>query len=329
MRVAAVVPNWNGAHLLRQFLPSIAKQTRAFDSVYVVDNGSRDESVTVAKDFGATVIEFQSNRGFAPAVNAGVAAAEADAVAILNNDVELDRGWLEAGIGPLSDPSVSFVTGKLLSAADPKILDGAFDALCRGGCALRCGAGQSDGPFWSVARVVSFAPFTALLLRTSAFRALGGLAAEFESYLEDVEFGLRCASNGYTGRYEPAAVAYHLGSATLGRWNPRTVRNISRNQILLVARHYDRSLIWRFGWSIAVAQLLWGALAFRHGAATAWVVGKIEGLLRFRSSRMAGDPRIADVLSNSERLIYQVQTQTGFDSYWRLYFALTGGAVKD
>ena len=61
----------------------------------IVDNGSTDDSLVVCEEFGAEVIRFQANRGFAAAVNAGVAAADADTVAILNNDVELDPDWLE------------------------------------------------------------------------------------------------------------------------------------------------------------------------------------------------------------------------------------------
>jgi GT2 family glycosyltransferase len=323
MRVAAVIPNWNGERLLLRLLPTIAAQTRRFDSVIVVDNGSTDGSTEVARQFGSAVLGFRSNHGFAPAVNAGVAAADADAVVILNNDVELEPDWLETACEALADESVAFVAGKTVSSADPGTVDGTFDAICRGGCALRCGAGRPDGPFWNLQRRIQFAPFTAILVRCSVFRAVGGLDEEFESYLEDVDFGLRCASNGYTGVYLPAAVARHAGSATLGPWNPATVRNIARNQVLLVARHYDRNMLLRFGWPIAVAQLLWGVTAIRRGAAMAWLEGKWSGVRLFRSVRGSGAPHLIHVIRESERLIREVQSESGFDRYWRLYFALT------
>ena len=57
---------------------------------------------------------------------------------------------------------------------------------------------------------------TALLVRTSVFLQLGGLDELFESYMEDVEFGLRCASNGYTGIYEPAMLSRFIGKRDLG-----------------------------------------------------------------------------------------------------------------
>lgn len=309
--------------MLRRLFATLRAQTRAFDSVIVVDNGSSDDSVSVSESFGAHVLKIGRNSGFAPAVNAGFGAIDAELIAILNNDVELDPTWLDRLYSWFSDPSVAFVTGKTVNVDDPTKLDGSFDAVCRGGCALRCGSGRKDGPFWATSRRIQFAPFTAVLVRTGSFREVGGLDEAFESYLEDVDFGLRCASIGYTGIYDPSALARHIGSATYGRWDPRTVRYVSRNQVLLIARHYNSRMLLRFGWPIAIAQLLWGLVAIRHGAALAWLSGKAEGVRRFGATRTSTSPQLMYVLEQSERTIHEVQMQTGFDLYWRLYFALT------
>ena len=324
MHVAAVIPNWNGANLLRALLPSMAAQTRPFDTVLVVDNGSEDESVMVAEQFGATVHRLPANVGFAAAVNRGVGQVPADILAIVNNDVELAPDWLDCALKPFADSIVSFVSGKTVSAAEPTVVDGTYDAVCRGGTALRCGSGKPDGRAFSTSRRIQFAPMTAMLVRRSVFLNVGGLDELFESYLEDVDFGLRCASLRYTGAYEPTAVARHRGSATLGVWSARSVRNMARNQVLLLARHYDARTLRRFGWQIAVAQALWGVVAARHGRPVAWLTGKIEGLRQFRMARRTGNPRAAEVLEASEREIYEVQRQLGPDLYWRLYFALAG-----
>jgi len=63
----------------------------------------------------------------------------------------------------------------------------------------------------------------AAIFRKELFDRLGALDERFESYLEDIDFGIRCATAGLTGIYVPEAVAYHTGSATLGRWHPTTV----------------------------------------------------------------------------------------------------------
>jgi GT2 family glycosyltransferase len=171
-----------------------------------------------------------------------------------------------------------------------------------------------------------------VLLRSELFGRIGPLEAAFESYLEDVEFGLRCASSGLAGLYVPGALAWHQGSAALGRWHPETVRRMARNQLFLVARHYPRRLFWRWLWPIAIAQFLWGGLALRHGAVFSWLRGIAQGLRRSSAVRAGRPPVVPEILEgllrSNEQLIRDLQTATGFDSYWKLYFLLTGGGTK-
>ena len=82
-------------------------------------------------------------------------------------------------------------------------------------------------------------------------------------------------------------------------------------------------MLRRYGWKIAVAQLLWGGVALRHGRGLAWIKGKWEGIRRCREMRPAQDLDIEPVLRRSEEEMKALQFETGQDLYWRLYFALT------
>jgi GT2 family glycosyltransferase len=229
----------------------------------------------------------------------------------------------------MRQPRVWFATGKLRSAGRPELLDGTFDTFCRGGCGWRAGHGRQDGPLWNNPRRIRFAPFTATLFRTALFRKVGGLDERFKSYLEDMDFCLRCAEHGYFGLYAPSAVATHEGSATLGMWHSQIVRLMARNQVLLIAKHYPARYLLRYGWPMLVAQALWGALATTHGRPLSFVRGKIEGLLMFwpvrrEVARNGGWPQgLSRIIEQSESEIYHLQRKSGFDLYWRLYFALT------
>ena len=151
---------------------------------------------------------------------------------------------------------------------------------------------------------------------------VGPIDEQFGSYLEDVDFGIRCSLRGRVGIYIPAAVAYHLGSATLGAWNSDTVRLISQNQVVLTAKYF-RGLP---RWPIMAGQLLWGILALRHFCAIAWVRGKASGFRIARNIRRDGFANekngIQTILAASERAIFDLGQQTGFDWYWRVYFWL-------
>jgi GT2 family glycosyltransferase len=309
--ITAIVPVWNGRENLRRLLDSLEAQTLRADEVLAVDNGSTDGAESLARNRGARVIAMGRNAGFAAAVNRGIREARGEWLAILNSDVELAPDYLER----LMEPDAPFATGKLLSPAGT--LDGTFDLTARGATTWRAGAGMPDAPPFQCDREIVSPPFTAVLVRAEVFRSVGPLDESFESYLEDAEFGLRCAARGISGRYVPQARAVHIGSASLGRWHPETVRRIARNQLLLVSRHVPA----RNWWPVFVGQALWGAVALRHGCGMAWLRGKLEGMQGFRFGQN-GPELLEQSLRSNERFIHAVSR----DTYWRLYFLLTGGA---
>jgi len=323
-RVAIVIPTWNRAALLEQVLENLKGQSHPIDRLIVVDNGSTDDSPAIAARAGAEVIALGRNAGFAAAVNRGIReAASAEWIGILNNDVTLAPDWLARLMANLETTEAWFATGKILDAHAHDRIDGSFDAVCRGACAWRCGQGRRDSPFWNQPRTIHLAPFTAAVFRTALFDRVGLLDERFESYLEDVDFGLRCAQAGWSGIYAPDAVAYHQGSATLGRWHRDTVRRIARNQVFLIAKHYPPNWVLRYGWPIFIAQGLWGIHALRHGALLGYLAGKLEGLRGFRETRGKHCARFPAIIEQSEKDIREIQQLTGFDAYWRIYFALT------
>ena len=322
-QITVVIPNWNGAARLASLFERLRGQSHPIEQIVVVDNGSTDDSARVARDAGASFVELGANLGFSRAVNCGIREARGGWIAIMNNDVAPEPDWLARLAERAASANAWFATGKLLDSRERGRIDGAFDAICRGACAWRCGHGRPDAPLWNQAREIRFAPFTAALFRAELFERVGLLDETFESYLEDIDFGIRCAGAGCTGLYVPEAVAYHEGSATLGRWHPDTVRNIARNQLLLVAKHYPSHWMRRYGWPVLVAQTLWGFTALRHGAFLAYLRGKLEGLRRFREARGSSTADFAAIVERSELEIRELQQLTGFDLYWRLYFALT------
>ena len=322
--ISAIVPVRNGRDLLNRLLDTLESQTLPAGELLVVDNGSTDGAPELARDRGARVIAMGRNAGFAVAVNRGIREARGERIAVLNSDVELDSRYLAI----LAGTDAWFATGKILRSGSSRI-DGTFDAVCRGGAAWRVGSGRRDSPGFSAACAIHSPPWTAILLRAELFQRIGYLEESFESYLEDVDFGLRAARYGFTGRYVPEAVAWHRGSATLGPWHAETTRRISRNQVFLLARHYPSRLLWSWWWPIMVAQGLWGAVAFRHGNGMPWIHGKWQGVRSFRAMRGKDfDPKLEDHLKADEEAICDQQVSTGFDRYWRWYFLLTSGGAK-
>ena len=326
--VTVIVPVWNRRDLLEPLLRGLRAQTCPIVELLVIDDASQDDSAALAEALGARTIRMAVHGGFAKAVNRGIRESRTPLLAIVNNDVELAPDWLEKLSAALT-PDVWFTCGKILDVADRGRIDGTYDAVCRGGTSWRVGNAYKDAPVFREARRVWSVPFTAALFRAELFDRVGLLDERFESYLEDVDFGVRCALAGLAGRYEPGAVAWHQGSATMGRWHPQTTRWIARNQVFLVAKHYSGSLLVRYAWPIAVAHLLWGLVALRHGRGWPWLRGKAEGIRRFGEFRnKTAGGTLAAILCEGERDIRRVQRQSGSDLYWTLYFLLTAGGAK-
>jgi hypothetical protein len=325
--VTAVIPNWNRAPLLESLLEGLHRQSFPAARTIVVDGGSTDGSQDAARRHGAELLALDSNRGFAYAVNRGIEASATPLTAILNNDVELEPDYLRhLAAGLAAHPEAWFATGKIFQAGQPGTLDASFDAISRAACPWRCGHGRPDGPDYAAPREIQMAPFTALLARRDLFTRIGMLDERFESYLEDADFGMRCAAAGLPGRFVPQAVARHWGSATLGVWNSETVRLMARNQLFLVAKHFPKDWPLRLGWPVLAGQLLWGFVAARHGRAGPWIGGKWEGIRRFRSLRPArlldDTGSLGEFLEASEGLIRDLQRPDGLDWYWKAYFAI-------
>lgn len=320
--VTAVIPNWNGQAHLERALACLRQQTEPPVSVLVVDNGSTDGSRQTAVAAGAEWVGLDRNYGFARAVNEGISRVRTEYAAVINNDAFLQPEYLQRLRNALEQWGAGYATGRLLQPGG-KLLDGSFDLVCRGGTAWRAGFGraaQAAGP----PQTVTFVPMTATLFRTSVLRAAGGLDEKFQSYLEDIDFGWRCARAGQMGVYVPEAEAEHIGSATLGTWSPRQVYLLSRNQVLLVAKHYPLRWFRRWGWAVIAAQGLWGLVAMRRGCGLAWLRGKVDAVRHYAGWRRGADPFPARLFgeltcANESRLRELGALQ---DAYWRWYFRL-------
>jgi GT2 family glycosyltransferase len=248
-RVDIVIPTWNGRELLATLLPTLQAQSLTDYRVVVADNGSEDgtaEWLRIAWP-AAEVVALPENRGFAAAINAGVAAGTSEYVALLNNDMELEPRWLEALVKALdAAPEAGAATPKQRSGHDRAVLDGAGDVIAWTGGASRRGIGEVDrGQYDTPGRVFS-ACAGAALYRRAALEDVGPLDESFFAYLEDVDWGFRARLRGWSALYVPGSVVYHLGGATSGRTPGRERYLVARNHVALLLKNFPTRWLLRF-----------------------------------------------------------------------------------
>ncbi len=260
LRVAVVVPNRDGRRWLPGLLASLRAQTRQADRVVVVDDGSRDDSVTWLRSEGVEVVERGVSNGFGAAANAGFAAVATggcDAVALINTDVVLAPDWLARTVEVLEAvPEAGAVACKMVGMDDSGLIDDAGDTLRRDGVCEQRGRGRRDDGRFDVPGEVWGACAGAALYRGTAVLEVGGFDESYGMYLEDVELALRLRLAGWTCRYEPV-VARHAGAgsgAAVGFF-------VARNTLVLAVRWFP------LGWApyVAYRQASWLVDAARRG----------------------------------------------------------------
>lgn len=281
--VSVVIPNWNGKHHLALCLPSLAAQDYAPFEIIVVDNGSTDGSVAwLAQAWPEVrVLALPENRGFAAGVNAGIALARGEYVALLNNDTEAEPDWLSHLVAVAERyPEAGMVASKLMLWDERDRLHAAGDFYTVSGQAGNWGFWEQDGERWMEERWV-FSPCAgAALYRRTLLDQLGGMDERFGSYLEDIDLGWRANLAGYRCRFAPQAVVYHRVSATGG--GPLASYYNGRNALYVLIKDVPAPLLRRYWPQILRAQLQisWDALRhWRGAAARARLRGQLAGLL--------------------------------------------------
>jgi GT2 family glycosyltransferase len=245
--VTAVVLNYDGRELLDGILASLFAQRCEPTEIVVVDNGSNDDSRAYLSRQWPTVrvLALTENVGVAGGLNAGLAAARSEFVCLLNNDMELDPDFLGELVAALrSYPAAGSAAPKLLSFHERDVLDGAGDTFHWAGVGWRRGHGEHDVGQYERPQPIFGACAGAALYRRAALDVVGPLDEDFFAFNEDVDWSFRAQLAGFQCRYVPSAIAYHLGSATLGAGQTDFTRyQIWRNGIWLVLKDYPLGLL--------------------------------------------------------------------------------------
>ena len=243
-KLAIVILNWNGAEMLKTYLPSVLQYSKDEAVVYVADNASTDNSIALLKEEFSEVklILLEKNWGFAEGYNKALEQVYAEYYLLLNSDIEVTPGWLT--------PMLSFMDShEEVAACQPKLLSifqrdsfeyagacgGYLDRygypFCRGRVfdVVEQDHGQYDEP-----AKVHWATGAALLVRARIYKEVGGLDARFFAHQEEIEMCWRMRIRGYQIYCLPESKAYHVGGGTLPKSNPmKTYLNFRNNLTML------------------------------------------------------------------------------------------------
>jgi GT2 family glycosyltransferase len=289
--VTVAILTYNGVELLDTVLASLARQSYGDSRTVVIDNGSTDGTgAWLAERWPDVVlVSLPENVGVTAGLNRCLAAAAgSEFVLLLNNDVELEPDCLEELLGALvTDAQAGVAQAKLLDFSRRELLDGTGDSYSWAGVAHRRGQGEFDEGQYDELQDVFGACGAAAMYRRSALVEVGGFDERFFAICEDVDWSFRARLAGYSCRYVPTAVVYHIGSASLGpRVSEFTLYHNWRNQIWVIAKNYPAASLLRH-----LPDLLMGVAASVYVAVRHRCPGV---LLRAWRDALRGLPRVLE-----------------------------------
>lgn len=277
MRVAAVVLSWNRREDTLACLRSLEGESV---DVIVVDNASEDGSADAVT--GTEVIRNERNLGYAGGMNVGIRRAlerGADAVLLLNNDVEVEPGTIAALAAAAEGTGA--VCPVIVFADDPQSI---WYAGARFDPRRGYNGRQLTDSIAAVAETDRICG-AAVMMPRQALEQIGDFDEQLFAYVEDADWSLRARKLGFRLLVVPESTVRHKVSAsTGGEGSPDALYYSARNLLTVCERHAPLGLLgtWRRR-AVAIGALLAQALAGRRRREG--VRSVLEGWRDFRRGR--------------------------------------------
>jgi len=193
-----VIPCYNGERFIVRCLESLLSQTVPADEIVIVDDGSTDRTVDVAKQYPVRILKHGRNMGRAHALNTGVRVTRCEIVSFLDADCEAERHYLEYTVEDFkTDAHCEGVSGQEILPSVRGVIN-RFRAARR----LAWGDRKVVNPEF-IGGVSSY--------RRSVLLKVGLYDTTFR-YGEDVDMSLRLKRLGFSLLYDPRIKFYHRRS---------------------------------------------------------------------------------------------------------------------
>jgi GT2 family glycosyltransferase len=280
--IAVVVVTFNSAAHVDRLLESLDPAVGNLRSrVVFVDNNSSDDTVVrLRRDGRAEVLDQPDNRGFAAAVNIGLAhTCDAAAVLILNPDLALGAGTVPTLLATSREPGVGIVVPQMRTPGGTIFRSLRREPTVGRALGVAVMGGRVASRFPSLSETVEdhgsylrrgdvdWATGAAMLVTRECAEAAGPWDESFFLYSEETDFAYRARQAGFRIRFEPAAVVTHTGGD--GMASPRLRSMITLNRVRYFRRRHGPARSAVFYSSVLLNELSRGATGNRAARAAA------------------------------------------------------------
>ena len=248
MKVNVLILNYNGEKLIPECLPSIIEAKRASNNdvkVTVIDNDSSDNSLDVLQAYVPEIDIIPHENQVYSSYNDIAQMLDDDVIIILNNDIKVERTFIDPLVSPFSeDDDIFFVSARCYSF-DKSRYEGDKARAC-----IKWGIFEPCTIFKGYERAIEKSGHT-FSAGVGAFdrEKFVGLGGYDHIYLpgryEDVDLCYRAWKTGWKGVYQPESVMYHKGAASFKKKykEKQIFRTVFRNSIIFTVKNVTNRLV--------------------------------------------------------------------------------------
>ena len=217
--VSIIIPVYNQFEYTYNCLESIRKNTENVSyEILIANDCSTDATVDMEKVIsGVRVITTEKNERFLRNCNNAAKYAKGEYIFFLNNDTQVQKGWLESLVSMMEKDSSIGMSGSKLVYADGRLQE-AGGIVWKDASAWNYGnRGDADGPEYSYVKEVDYISGAAILIRKKLWEEIGGFDERFApAYYEDTDLAFEVRKHGYKVVYNPASVVIHFEGISNG-----------------------------------------------------------------------------------------------------------------
>ena len=240
--VSIITVNYDQPDVTLAFLDSIKKITYPSYEIIVVDNASptRRPAILKEKHPDIILIESRENLGFAGGNNLGIRIAKGSLHLLINNDTEVDPGFIEPLVKKIQqDPSLGVVSPKIRYFYQPDLIQYAGFTAINPLTVRNRGIGfqEKDTGQYDQDSYTEYAYGAAMMIPVNVMKKVGLMADIFFLYYEEMDWIRRIKDAGFKVAYVHNSLIFHKDSITTGTMSPLKIYYLNRNRLLYLRRN--------------------------------------------------------------------------------------------
>lgn len=248
--VSVIVVSYNSENFISPCIDSILKSDYPKLEIVVVDNNSKDKTITKLEKYknDLNLIKSKKNLGFASGNNLGIRNCKGEIIILINPDAFVTKDAIRELVLPMLEDENIMITGSKILYPNTTKIQSAGGVLGSNGLTQHIGNGEEDTGQYDFSRTVDYVTGAAMAIRKTFFEKSGLFDPIYDpAYFEELDKCIQAKKMHYKVVFSPKSVVYHHESTTTGKLSKSFLELYHKNRFNFVYKNYDFiSLLTKF-----------------------------------------------------------------------------------